>query len=91
MLDLGDPVVAASALVFFVIGAVELVKQAFAQNWKAVVIIGVSALVGGFGGLLVLPVIGWVQGMIIGLSASGLVTTVQKTGQGTTPLPDMSR
>ena len=85
-MDLTNYAVAAGLLTFFVIGSVELVKQAFARNWKAVVIIIVSGLVGVLGGLE-LPVLGWIVGLSIGLSASGLVTTVQKFGEGTASLP----
>lgn len=84
--DITDITVATTLLTLFVIGATELVKQAFARNWKAVVIITVSALVGGLGGLFLLPVIGLPVGLAIGLSASGLVTSVQKVGEGTSSL-----
>lgn len=83
MTDITDVTVATALLTLFVIGATELIKQAFAKNWKAVVIIAVSALVGGLGGLLLLPVIGLPVGIAVGLSASGLVTSAQKFGEGT--------
>jgi len=86
-MDLSNYAVAAAVLTFLAIGGTELVKQAFARNWKAVVIIIVSTLIGGFGGWILIPVIGLVPGLVIGLSASGLVTGFQKIGQGTTPLP----
>jgi hypothetical protein len=85
-MDLTNYAVATGLLTFFVIGAVELVKQLFARNWKSVVIIIVSALVGALGGLA-LPVIGWIVGMSLGLASSGLITTVQKVGEGTVSLP----
>lgn len=85
-MDLTNYAVATGLLTFFVIGAVELVKQLFARNWKAAVIIVISALVGALGGWA-LPVLGWIVGMSVGLSASGLVTTVQKVGEGTVSLP----
>lgn len=84
--DITDITVATALLTLFVVGATELVKQAFARNWKAVVIIVVSAIVGGLGGLFLLPVIGLPVGLAIGLSASGLVTSVQKFGEGTNSL-----
>ena len=87
MLDVTNPTVAVSLLTFFAIGGTELVKQAFARNFKAVVIIVVSTLIGGLGGWLLLPAVGGVVGLAVGLSASGLVTGFQKIGQGTTPLP----
>lgn len=85
--DISNYIVAVPLLAFFVIGAVELVKQAFARNWKSVVIIAVSALVGAVGGWVVLPVIGWQLGLSIGLGASGLVTYNQKRSEGTVSLP----
>lgn len=85
-MDTTDFAVATTLLTLFVVGATELVKQAFNRNWKAVVIISVSALVGGLAGAFLLPVIGLPVGIAVGLSASGLVTTVQKVGQGTTPV-----
>lgn len=88
MFNLSDPAVAAAVLTFLAIGGTELVKQAFARNWKAVVIIVVSTLIGGLGGWLLLPVLGGVVGLTIGLSASGLVTGFQKIGTGTNPLPN---
>lgn len=84
-MDLTDYAVAAAVLTFLAIGGTELVKQAFAQNWKSVVIIIVSTLIGGIGGWLLVPVVGGVAGLVIGLSASGLVTGFQKIGTGTTP------
>lgn len=84
-MDISNYAVAVSLLTLFVVGGTELVKQAFARNWKAVVIIAVAALIGGIGGVFVLPVIGFAPGLAIGLSASGLITGVQKIGQGTTP------
>lgn len=87
MIDITNPAVAISMLTFFAIGGTELVKQAFARNWKAVVIIIVSTLIGGLGGWLLLPAVGGTVGLAVGLSASGLVTGFQKIGQGTTPLP----
>lgn len=86
-MNVADYGVAVALLTLFVIGGTELVKQAFARNWKAVVIIIVASVIGGFGGWLLLPVIGFAPGLAIGLSASGLVTGLQKVGQGTAPLP----
>lgn len=87
MFDTSNPTVAVAVLTFLAVGGTELVKQAFARNWKAVVIIVVSTLIGGLGGVFLVPVVGGVAGLAIGLSASGLVTGFQKIGQGTTPLP----
>lgn len=68
-----------------VIGATEAVRRAFKQDWEAVVIIIISAVLGGFGAAFLA---GWsalifFYGLSIGLGASGIITTVQKFGQGT--------
>ncbi len=84
-MDVSDYGIAAGLLTLFVIGGTELVKQAYAKNWKAVTTIVVAALIGGIGGAFLLPVIGFAPGLAIGLSGSGLITGVQKIGQGTTP------
>jgi uncharacterized protein involved in cysteine biosynthesis len=89
-MDLTNYAVATGLLTFFVIGATELVKQAFARNWKSVVIIIVSALVGLVGGIE-LPVIGWIVGIALGLASSGLITTAQKIGEGTVSLPPTAK
>lgn len=67
-------------LTSMVIGATELVKRAFAADWRTTAIIAVAALVGGLGGLVLLPEVGLVGGIVIGLSASGVVTGIQKFG-----------
>ena len=82
-MDISDFAVASTLLTLFVVGATEMAKQAFNQNWKSVVIIAVAALVGGFAGAAFFPVIGLPVGIALGLSASGLVTTLQKVGEGT--------
>ena len=85
-MNVQDYAVASALLTLFCIGATELVKQAFNRNWKAVVIISVCAVIGALGGAFLLPVIGLAPGLAIGISASGLVTGLQKFGTGTTPL-----
>jgi len=85
-MNLTDYATAVAVLTLLCVGGTELVKQAFARNWKAVVIIAVSTLIGGLGGWLLLPVLGGVVGLTVGLSASGFVTGLQKIGQGTSPL-----
>lgn len=85
-MDLANYGIAAGLVTFFAIGGTELVKQAFARNWKAVVIILVSTAIGGLTGWA-LPVIGVVVGLALGLGASGLVTAGQKFGEGTNSLP----
>jgi len=82
-MDISTFAVAAPILTLFVVGVVELVKQAFNRNWKAVVTIIAAAAVGGIGGLVLLPTIGLAVGISIGLSASGFVTSLQNIGTGT--------
>lgn len=82
-MDISDFAVASALLTLFVVGATEMVKQAFNKNWKAVSLIAVSALVGGVAGAVFFPVVGLPVGIGMGLSASGLVTTFQKFGEGT--------
>lgn len=85
-MDITDFAIASTLLALFVVGTVELIKQAFNRNWKAVVTIVAAAVVGGLGGLFLLPVIGLPVGIALGLSGSGLVTSLQKIGTGTTAL-----
>jgi len=67
-------------LTTMVIGAVELIKRISNKDWEATAIILTSALVGAIGGAFVLPVVGFAPGIFIGLSASGVVTGLQKIG-----------
>ena len=61
-----------------IVGAVELVKRLFDRDFRAAAIVAVSAVVGA----LLAPQLDilWFQGMLIGLSASGLVTTASYIG-----------
>lgn len=77
----GAAVVLLTALV---IGSTELVKALFDRNYRSAALIAVSAVVGAIGGWLLLPQIGLVLGIVTGLSASGVVTGLQKIGSGTT-------
>lgn len=72
---------AMAMLTTMVIGSTELVKRLFDKDFRAAAIIGVSAVVGAFSGALLLPEIGLVQGLVLGLGASGLVTTVSRIGK----------
>lgn len=70
-----DPV-AVATLVFAVVGFVELYKRVYDRDWRVVGIIAVSALAGA----VFAPQVGnvsWFVGMLIGFSASGVVTTVR--------------
>lgn len=82
-MDISDFGVASGLLALFVVGTTELVKQAFERNWYAVVVISLSAVVGGLAGWILFPVIGGAVGIALGLSASGLVTSLKKIGTGT--------
>lgn len=79
--------VAVTLLTTLVIGATELIKRIFDRDYRAACIIAASVLVGALGGSLLFEELGIAIGMVIGLSASGLVTTVQKFGQGTVSQP----
>ena len=81
-MDIQDFAVASGLLTLFVVGTVELIKQAFAQNWKAVVTIIGAAAVGGLAGWFFFPVIGLPVGIALGLAGSGFVTTAQNVGKG---------
>lgn len=63
-------------LVTAVVGAVEFVRRAFDHDWMAAVTIAVAALVGWLlGGEFGLT---GVEGAVVGLGASGLITVAQK-------------
>jgi hypothetical protein len=79
--------VAIGLLTTMVIGATELVKRLFDRDYRASALIGVSAVVGAVAGWLTFPEVGFALGLVTGLGASGLVTTVQKLGTGTTSSP----
>lgn len=68
-----DPM-AVALLGFAVVGTVELVKRLFAKDYKAAAIITASTIVGA----VLAPQAGnitWFQGMLVGLQASGFITT----------------
>lgn len=67
-------------VVTMVIGSVELVKALFDGNYRAAVIVGVSAIVGGLCGFFAVEGVDVPTGIVIGLSASGLVTVAKYTG-----------
>lgn len=71
-------------LTFMVVGTTELIRRLFKRDYMASAIITASAVVGGFGGAVLLPDVGLVLGIVVGLGASGVVTGVQKFGAGTT-------
>lgn len=67
-------------LVTAVVGATELVKAAFDRNWRTVVIIAVSALLGGLGACLFVGfgALAFFSGLAVGLGASGVVTVAKR-------------
>jgi len=61
-----------------VIGFAELVRRLFKRDFEAVIIIAGAAVIGV--GLSLLTNHDWTYGLVAGLSASGLVTGLQKFG-----------
>lgn len=61
-----------------VIGFSELVRRLFKKDFEAVIIIAGAAAIGV--GLSLLTNHDWTYGLVAGLSASGLVTGLQKFG-----------
>lgn len=76
-------------LITAVVGATEMVRRAFKKDWEAVVIIAVAALLGGIGACLFVgfAAVVFFYGMAVGLSASGIITGLQKFSQGTIATP----
>lgn len=73
-----DPI-ALTALTFVVISIVELIKRLYRKDFESVVIIAVSGIVGA----IFAPYAGnisWFSGLLIGFSASGLITTATRLG-----------
>lgn len=67
-----------ASLTFAVVGSVELVKRVFGKDYQSVAIIVVSAVVGA---LFASQVdVSWFNGLVLGLGASGLITTASKLG-----------
>lgn len=61
-----------------VIGFAELVRRLFKRDFEAVIIIAGSAAIGV--GLSLLTNHDWTYGLVAGLSASGVITGLQKFG-----------
>lgn len=79
--------VSISLLLSMVIGTTELIRRLFKRDYEAAALITASALVGGLAGVMLFPSVGFALGVVVGLSGSGVVTGLQKFGQGTTPQP----
>lgn len=61
-----------------VAGVVEMVKRAFAKDWRAVAIIFGAGVTGG---LVAIPLgVSVLAGVVVGFAASGLVTIAQNIG-----------
>ncbi len=88
MEDLNTTVaVGTGLLISMVVGATELIKRLFDRDYRASAIIAASVLIGGLGGAFLFENIGFALGLVIGLSSTGLVTGLQKFGNGTTSAP----
>ena len=74
-------------LISMVVGVTELIRRLFKRDYEAAAIITASAIVGGLGGVFLFEGIGFALGVVVGFSASGLITGIQKFGQGTTAAP----
>lgn len=81
METLGITGVAAILLVGAVMGFVELVKRVFDKDWRAVVIIIGSGLVGGLVSLFPEMGFSFLTGVVGGLAASGFITLGQNVGK----------
>lgn len=79
--------VSVTLLVSMIVGGTEFVKRLFDKDLRAVALIVVSVLIGGIAGVTIFKDIGFALGVVIGLSSSGVVTGLQKFGQGTVSEP----
>lgn len=75
----GVSVILLAKVMFLCIGSVELVKAVADQDWRKAAVIMTSALVGLLAGSTLEGIDG-ATGLLIGLSASGAITTVQNVG-----------
>lgn len=76
---LGLSTLATVVLTGLVAGGVELVKRVFDADWRAVITIIISALIGGLGGM----VFGaeFLVGVVFGLATSGYITIAQNVAK----------
>lgn len=81
METLGITGITAVLLMGAVMGFVELVKRIFDKDWRAVVIIIGSAVVGGLVSLFPEMSFNVLTGIIGGLAASGYITLGQNVGK----------
>jgi hypothetical protein len=78
-MDLG---ISSVFVVAAVAGFVEGVRRAFKQDWEGVVVIAGSAGIGALAGAYAIDGLNVPTGVVAGLAASGIITTVQKIGSG---------
>lgn len=76
---LGLSALATVVLTGLVTGGTELIKRIFDKDWRTVVTIIVSALIGGLGGLVF--GVQFLVGMVFGLAASGYITIAQNVAK----------
>lgn len=81
METLGITGITAVLLMGAVMGFVELVKRIFDRDWRAVVIIIGSGLVGGLVSLFPEMSFSFLTGVVGGLAASGFITLGQNVGK----------
>lgn len=76
---LGLSTLATVVLTGLVAGGVELLKRVFDADWRAVITIIISALIGGLGGM----VFGaeFLVGVVFGLATSGYITIAQNVAK----------
>lgn len=76
---LGLSTLATVVLTGLVAGGVELLKRIFDADWRAVITIIISALIGGLGGM----VFGaeFLVGAVFGLATSGYITIAQNVAK----------
>lgn len=70
-----------AALTFAIIGFVELVKRINEKDWYTVVIIAGSAFIGWFIAPVYTPGATGLEGVLLGLSASGVITGASYIGK----------
>lgn len=76
---LGLSAIATVVLTGLVAGGTELVNRIFKADWHAVVVIVVSAIIGGLGGLTFGA--NFLVGMVFGLATSGYITIAQNVAK----------
>ncbi len=79
-----DPVALAS-LTFAIAGVVELYNRLVAKDWKTAGTIAVAGIAGAVLSHFVGGSVSWFTGLLIGFSASGLISTVQHFGSPSAP------